>query len=326
LPELPEVETIRRDLDAHVTGRTVRAVDVAGGRSVRRHASPADVRARVAGRTITSTGRHGKYLLLWLARPGVAHVDGGGAGLAAGARSGAPAAAGAGPGARPAAGARPVARPAGTAGRECLVVHLGMSGQLLLADAASPRPRHTHVALGLTGDTELRFVDPRTFGEVFASAAAEPGGLPPELAHLGPDALDELTTARRLARVLGSRRRKLKDLLMDQTAIAGIGNIYSDEILWSARLRHDRSSASLSPAEVSRLASALRSTLRDAVAHRGSSLGDEQYRDLLGRVGGYASRHRAYDREGRPCPRCRQPIVRLAMGGRSHFFCPRCQL
>jgi formamidopyrimidine-DNA glycosylase len=272
VPELPEVETIRRDLDRHLSGRRVARVLATGARSIRRHPDPAAFAATLVGATVLSVARRGKYLVLPL--------DGG----------------------------------------AMLVIHLGMSGQLLLASAGHAMVAHTHVVLIFDDGQEVRFVDPRTFGEVFVTAV---GG--PELAHLGLDPLADLKGSAQLAEMLQSRRSRLKPLLMNQRFLAGIGNLYSDEILFSARLRFDRSSETLTLPEVRRLYRAITHTLQAAIRSRGSSLADEQYRDVFGRVGNYQIRHRVYDREGRPCSRCRQTIVRIKTGGRSTFLCPRCQ-
>jgi formamidopyrimidine-DNA glycosylase len=195
-----------------------------------------------------------------------------------------------------------------------------MSGQLLLAapgDAVAP---HTHVVLAFERDRELRFVDPRTFGEMFVTGCDGA-----ELAHLGADPLEDLKGWPDLAERLRARRTKLKPLLMDQRFLAGIGNLYADEILFGARLRHDRASDSLTDAEVRRVYRAMTVTLRSAIEHRGSSLADEQYRDVFGQVGDFQSRHRVYGREGEACRRCRKPIVRIKAAGRSTFLCPSCQ-
>jgi formamidopyrimidine-DNA glycosylase len=179
------------------------------------------------------------------------------------------------------------------------------------------------VVLTFEGDRQLRFVDPRTFGEVFLSGVSGAGGA--ELAHLGADPLDDLKGWTDLAERLQTRRARLKPLLMDQRFLAGIGNLYADEILFAARLRYDRTSQSLTPAEVQRLYRAMTATLTSAISHRGSSLADEQYRDVFGMIGDFQSRHRVYGREGRACRRCRQTIVRIKTSGRSTFLCPRCQ-
>ncbi|HET9691893.1 MAG TPA: bifunctional DNA-formamidopyrimidine glycosylase/DNA-(apurinic or apyrimidinic site) lyase [Acidimicrobiales bacterium] len=204
------------------------------------------------------------------------------------------------------------------------VVHLGMSGQLVRATAPDvPRPAHTHVAWRFddaAAGEELRFVDPRTFGQVWATT-----GDVPELAHLGPDALDGLATWRDLARLVEGRTTRLKALLTDQRRLAGIGNIYADESLFAAGLAADRPAGSLRPAEVRRLHGAITDILAAAVQARGSSLADQQYRDLDGMTGTFQHRHAVYGREGKPCVRCGCPIVRAVVGGRSGFSCPRCQ-
>jgi formamidopyrimidine-DNA glycosylase len=277
VPELPEVETLRRGVDAEMTGRRITAVAATGARTLRRHLDAGAVAGRLRGRQLVTTARRGKYLLLILE------------------------------------------------GEEVIVVHMGMSGRLLMADPAAAMAPHTHVVLTFDGDRQLRFVDPRTFGEVFVSSIGEGSGVVPELGHLGPEPFAAALTPAVLAGMLRTRRTKLKPLMMDQRWIVGIGNMYADEILWTARLRHDRSTAQLSPAESRRLHRAIRSVLCDAITHRGSSLADEQYRDLYGRLGGYQALHKVYDLAGAPCPRCATPIVRIRAYGRSTWYCPRCQ-
>jgi formamidopyrimidine-DNA glycosylase len=279
MPELPEVETIRRDLEKEVAGKRIKTVEVTGMRSIRRHANKKQFAARLEGHKVTGVERKGKYLLLKL--------DGG----------------------------------------DVLVIHLGMSGQLAWSKSGKEeRAKHTHVVLTFATPGQLRFLDPRTFGELFVTAADELDAAVPELAHLGFDPVDEVMSWTHFGELLHARKRKLKDLLMDQKFIAGIGNLYSDEILWAAGLRHDRTSDDLTSQEIRRLSRAMTEVLHDAIKHRGSSLADEQYRDLYGAVGGYASEHQVYDREGQACGRCRTPIARIKYGGRSHFFCPRCQI
>lgn len=279
MPELPEVETIRRDLEREVVNRRIKQADVTGPRSVRRQASPDDFAARLEGRTITGVHRRGKYLLLGLDDGGV------------------------------------------------LVIHLGMSGQLLLAKSnREPLERHTHVVLTFAQGGQLRYVDPRTFGELFVTTGGGIEHSVPDLAHLGPDPIEDVMTWNRLGQLLHARRAQLKTLLIDQRFLAGIGNIYADEILWGAGLRYDRSSETLSSQEVRRLARSIAETLHDAIKHRGSSLADEQYRDLFGAVGEYQTQHKVYGREGEPCRRCRKPVVRIRTQGRSTFMCERCQV
>lgn len=215
--------------------------------------------------------------------------------------------------------------PAPDAAVEVLVVHLGMSGQLLMAEPdAPPRPRHSHVVLVFSEGSELRFVDPRTFGQVFLSAGPA-HDRPVELAGLGFDPLEDGVRGPEFARRLRSRRSMIKSLLMDQSFVAGLGNIYSDEILHAAGLRYDRRSDTVSEDAALDVHRQMLRILRASVRRGGSSLSDRQYRDVDGRLGRYQQRHRVFAREGRPCLTCGTPIVRLPWGGRSTFFCPSCQ-
>ncbi|HEX2383093.1 MAG TPA: bifunctional DNA-formamidopyrimidine glycosylase/DNA-(apurinic or apyrimidinic site) lyase [Acidimicrobiales bacterium] len=277
MPELPEVETIRRGLDREVVGKRVKTAQVSGTRTVRRQTKKQFI-ARLEGAKITGVDRRGKYLVLKL--------DTG----------------------------------------ELLVIHLGMSGQLLRAQARDQAPKHTHVVLTFTQGGQLRFVDPRTFGELFVTAPDELTTEVPELASLGMDPVDVPIPWVKFREMLLSRTTKLKPLLMDQSFVAGLGNIYSDEILWEAGLRHDRTPQSLSTMEIRRLYRAIVEVLHEAVKHRGSTLGDQQYVDLHGRPGEFQGLHQAYDREGQACRRCRTTIVREKLGSRSTFYCPNCQI
>jgi formamidopyrimidine-DNA glycosylase len=179
------------------------------------------------------------------------------------------------------------------------------------------------------GVGELRFVDPRTFGELFlatpGSGTGPDAGLPAlaELGHLGPDAL--VVDAAHLQAALARRRAPLKVVLVDQRALAGLGNIYADEVCFEAGLRPDRAAGSLTPEEVGRLAGSVRTVLEAAIAGRGSSLRDLQYRDLYGKPGRYQLDHKVYGRPGLACPGCGQPVQRVRMGARSAFVCARCQ-
>jgi formamidopyrimidine-DNA glycosylase len=279
VPELPEVETIRRDLDKEVVGRRIKAVEVKGKRSIRRHKDPKEFRTRLEGHKITGVRRAGKYLLV------------------------------------------------GLDGDEVLAVHLGMSGQLQRAKGPKePLDKHTHVIITFTQGGELRFVDPRTFGEMFVADAGSVEQDVPELAHLGFDPIDEVMSWGRFGQLLADRHAQLKTLLMDQKFVAGIGNVYSDEILFAAGLRYDRLSDSLSAQEIRRLYRAMVETLTEAIKYRGSSLADEQYKDLFGETGDFQGQHQVYDRAGQACRRCRNPVVRVKVNGRSAFLCEHCQI
>ena len=279
MPELPEVETVRRGIADAVMGRRISEVNVIGRRTVRRQ-SPAELRSRLVGRRMVSAGRRGKFLLVSLDDGAV------------------------------------------------LVVHLRMTGQLLHVDGDGrpPLAPHTHLTVELDDGSELRFVDPRTFGEWFVSSDIDGRGVPAELEHIGRDPLLEGLPAAYMSEHLAGRRAPLKALLTDQRIIAGIGSIYADETCFRARLRPDRLGGSLDKAELAALASAARAVLKAAVASRGSSLRDQRYRDLAGGLGTYQGRHAVYDRAGEPCPRCGQPVERLKIGARSAYFCKGCQL
>ena len=173
---------------------------------------------------------------------------------------------------------------------------------------------------------QLRFVDPRTFGELFVTSANELTKEVPELEHLGFDPLEDVMSWARFGMMLADRHSLLKALLMDQKFVAGIGNMYSDEILVAAGLRYDRMSDSLSAQEIRRLYRAMVETLTEAIKYRGSSLADEQYRDLYGETGDYQGQHQVYDRAGQACRRCRNPIVRVKVNGRSAYLCEHCQI
>jgi formamidopyrimidine-DNA glycosylase len=277
VPELPEVETIRHDLDREVTGRRIKSVEVIGTRSVRRGTKKAFI-TRLEGAKITGAKRRGKYLVLTLDT------------------------------------------------KEWLVVHLRMSGQLLLAAAKDPKPKHTHVVITFQQGGQLRFVDPRTFGEMFV---VHPDQIPdeaPELGQFGFDPVDDPISWITFGHLLLARRMLLKSFLTDQGIVAGIGNIYSDEILHAAGLRYDRPSGSLSPQEMRRLYRSVIEVLAEAIKARGSSLADDQYVDLHGRPGGYQTHHQVYAREGKPCHRCRATIEKAKWQGRSTYYCPQCQV
>jgi formamidopyrimidine-DNA glycosylase len=211
---------------------------------------------------------------------------------------------------------------------ETLMIHLRMSGRVLVSPAGSVRPDHTHVVLHFEGapEQELWFVDPRTFGEMVVFDQARVADELPELAKLGIDPITDGLTVAQLAAILRGRARQLKPLLLDQHVIAGIGNIYCDEILHRARLRPDRLANSLKPADVRRLHDAIHSILSSAIEAGGSTLSDTQYVDVMGDGGSFQLDHRVYDRAGQRCLTCgKATIVRTVSGGRSTCFCPRCQ-
>jgi formamidopyrimidine-DNA glycosylase len=305
--ELPEVEVLRRDLEKDVVGRRVKSVDVRpqrnAMRAIRRHAKRKDFADKIEGKKITKVDRRGKFLLV--------HLEGG----------------------------------------EVLVVHFGMSGQFLRATKRLTPTQHTHVVIEFTQGGDLRFVDPRTFGQMFVTKA-EDGGKVKELDHIGPDALtfgevfvaepsdlDDMAEFAQLgmdpledtmpwqffSQELSRRSTKLKSLLMDQRFVSGLGNIYSDEVLFAAGLKYDHMSGELSSQEVRRLYRAMREVLQDAIRFRGTTLEDEAYVDLFGKPGEFQNELKVYGRRGLPCRRCRTPIESMRFQGRTTYFCPKCQ-
>ncbi len=207
-------------------------------------------------------------------------------------------------------------------GTYILAVHLRMTGGLVYAGTETPRDRHTHLVFHLSNSAELRFQDLRQFGTMnlmlldeFDSFCARK--------KLGPDALDPALTRGLFEKRFQGRRGQIKKLLLDQSLVTGIGNIYANEILWRARVAPERTAESLTPGELGRLYQAMRSLLRAAVAHRGTTLRD--YVDGEGNPGGFQSQLAVHGREGEPCPKCGKEIIRLKTGGRSSFVCPGCQ-
>jgi formamidopyrimidine-DNA glycosylase len=207
---------------------------------------------------------------------------------------------------------------------DVLVVHFGMSGQFIRGNKRQPLPPHTHVVIDFQQGGDLRFVDPRTFGELFVATPDELGKVK-ELQHLAIDPLDHVFTWQAFGGALANRAAKLKALLMDQKFISGLGNIYSDEVLFAAGLRHDRMSDTLSSQEVRRLYRALQEVLQDAIRYRGTTLEDEAYLDLFGKPGEFQNELKVYGRAGEPCRRCRSPIEAVKISGRNAYFCPQCQ-
>jgi len=274
VPELPEVETVRRGLVGALVGRTVTAVEVSGPRTVRRQ-DPAEFARRLEGRRVVGVSRRGKYLLV------------------------------------------------GCCGGT-LVIHLRMTGSLRICDPGADRSRHTRAVLALDDGRELRFVDPRTFGELFF-VLSEETLLDDVIGRLGPDAAGDSVDAGLLGGLVARRHTTLKALLLDQAMIAGVGNIYADEICFAAALRPDRRTDSLGPDDLARLAAALRAVINRAVEARGTSLGDGSYRDLDGAPGAFQSEHAVYGRAGEPCLVCGTAIVGGRVAGRSTHFCPNCQ-
>jgi formamidopyrimidine-DNA glycosylase len=207
---------------------------------------------------------------------------------------------------------------------DVLVTHFGMSGQFQRGNGRVAIEPHTHVILTFQQGGDLRFIDPRTFGEMFVTSADEIGKVK-ELQHIAIDPLDQVFTWPTFQYLLAERGAKMKQLLMDQKFISGLGNIYSDEVLFAAGLRYDRVSDTLSSQEVRRLYRAIQETIQEAIKLRGTTLDDEAYVDLFGKPGEYQAELKVYGREGEPCRRCRSPIETVRVSQRTSYFCPQCQ-
>jgi formamidopyrimidine-DNA glycosylase len=207
---------------------------------------------------------------------------------------------------------------------DALVTHFGMSGQFQRGNGRVVIEPHTHVVLTFQQGGDLRFIDPRTFGEMFVTGADELGKVK-ELQHIAIDPLDQVFTWPTFQYLLAQKAAKMKQLLMDQKFISGLGNIYSDEVLFAAGLRYDRLSDTLSSQEVRRLYRAIQETVQDAIKMRGTTLDDEAYIDLFGKQGEYQGELKVYGRQGEPCRRCRTPIQTVRVAQRTSYFCPQCQ-
>ncbi len=205
---------------------------------------------------------------------------------------------------------------------ELLLTHLRMTGRLEVVPAAAPHDVHERVIIALDDGRELRFHDPRKFGRMHC--APRTGNA---LDALGPEPLDTALTARAFQARMAASRRMLKPLLLDQTFIAGLGNIYVDEALWRARLHPCRSAAALTSAETRRLLDAIRIVLRRGIRNLGTSLGDghANFSSATRRKGRNQELLRVYQQTGAPCARCATPVTRIVVGQRGTHLCPRCQ-
>jgi formamidopyrimidine-DNA glycosylase len=295
MPELPEVETVARDLQRWVAGATIRDATVHWERTIR-HPQPAErFVAEIAGATIRRVTRRAKTVLL--------HLDDG----------------------------------------RVMTVALRMTGALIMAAPGTPDDPYARVVFHLTDRRQLRYRDVRKFGRIglwpggglrsvgagrgARSRRVAEGGRQYRIGEVfsghGPEPLQRGFTAKRLAERLSRRSARLKTLLLDQSFVAGVGNIYADEALWRARLHPLRTADSLDPGEVRRLHRSLRQVLREAIANRGASFSD--YVGADGEPGGNAERLAVYRRTEQPCYRCGRPIRRIVVGQRSTHFCPHCQ-
>ncbi|APU17124.1 MULTISPECIES: bifunctional DNA-formamidopyrimidine glycosylase/DNA-(apurinic or apyrimidinic site) lyase [Actinoalloteichus] len=329
MPELPEVEVVRLGLLDHAVGRTIADVEVLHPRAVRRHEpGPADFVARLRGARLTAANRRGKYLWLELTGAVAAASEFVGASLAAEDETdGSNGVVGA--QADPESGrGHDVVRPPSPSAVEgaALLVHLGMSGQLLVKDSAAPDERHLRVRFRFADGGELRFVDQRTFGGLTLADLLEVDGttLPVPVAHIGRDPLDPRFDAAAVVEAMRRRRTGVKRALLDQTLVSGVGNIYADEALWRTRLHWARPTASLPAAKAAELVNAAADVMREALGQGGTSF-DALYVNVNGQSGYFDRSLAVYGQEGLPCPRCASPVRRDPFMNRSAFSCPGCQ-
>jgi formamidopyrimidine-DNA glycosylase len=277
MPELPEVEVVRRGLASHVVDHTITAVRVHHPRAVRRHeAGPADLTARLLDTRITGTGRRGKYL--WLT------LDSG----------------------------------------DALVVHLGMSGQMLLGDVV--KTEHLRIATLLDDGTAMSFVDQRTFGGWMLTDLVTVDGseVPAPVAHIARDPLDPQFDRDAVVKVLRRKHSEIKRQLLDQSVVSGIGNIYADESLWRAKVNGARIAETLSTPKLASLLDHAAAVMTDALGQGGTSF-DSLYVNVNGESGYFDRSLDAYGREGLPCGRCGAVMRRDKFMTRSSYYCPRCQ-
>lgn len=297
MPELPEVEVVRHGLAPAVTGARVLSVDVLDERALTRHPlDAADFVGRLEGREVRGAARRGKFLWLPLAD-----------------RAGDP---------------------------EALVAHLGMSGQMLLRDPDAPLERHERVRLRIEhpqhGLLAVVFADQRTFGSLavdrlLPTADAAAGGygiddplVPSQVMHIARDPLDPAFDERDVIARIRRRSSAVKRILLDQSLVSGIGNIYADESLWAARIHPETHGTALSVQALRRLLAEVRLVLEKALAEGGTSF-DAQYVNVNGQAGYFAHSLNVYGRGGEACPRCGGTIRREAFMNRSSHYCPRCQ-
>ena len=298
MPELPEVEVVRAGLAPAVVGARVLGVEAHDPRALTRHAGTAhDFEARLTGRLFTGAARRGKFL--WLPLDDEA-----------------------------------------ARGPEAVMVHLGMSGQMLLRAPGAPAERHERIRIAIEhpdhGELAVVFADQRTFGSLaidplIPTPDGHAGGfgdgaplVPEQAAHIARDPMDPAFDDALFRRRLATKASGVKRVLLDQTVVSGIGNIYADESLWAARVHPETLARDLSTRTVNRVLAEVRAVLGKALAEGGTSF-DAQYVNVNGEAGYFAHSLNAYGRHGRPCPRCGRPLVRESFANRGSHFCPHCQ-
>ena len=280
MPELPEVETVRRGLEQQTQGFEISRVEVHRARAIASPANPAAFAAALCGCRVGAWSRRGKYLMGELSRGG---------------------------------------KEAGSWG-----VHLRMTGQFLWLETPKPACSHTRVQLFAASNQELRFVDTRSFGQMWWVPHGQPlDSVITGLGRLGPEPFSPAFNSAYMAERLRGSRRPIKNALLYQALVAGVGNIYADESLFAAGIRPATASGSLGVSQLERLRQALVEVLETSIGAGGTTFSD--FRDLKGNNGNYGGVAWVYRRGGEPCRRCHTPIQREKLGGRSSHWCPSCQ-
>ena len=273
MPELPEVETIKRILAPQMTGQQILSVTIANPQIIAYPDAAAFAR-RLTGQTVQGMSRRGKFLTI--------HLQNG----------------------------------------DRVALHLRMTGQLLVTPADFPDEKHTHLIAQLSGGNQIRYMDVRRFGRFWYLKTDEPNSLTGQ-DQLGPEPLDDALTGAYLEAKLGSRKKAVKEMLLDQSVVAGVGNIYSDEILSAAALNPQERCCDLTAADWDCLAQNIKEIIRWGI--RTDEMAPEEYLHGMGKEYSNIPNLRVYGREGLPCKQCGAAIARVVMGGRSSYYCPHCQ-
>ncbi len=280
MPELPETEVVRRDLEREIVGRRIKDAEIRPGSNsmkiVKRHGRRKEFQELLAGAKVDNVHRLGTRILLDMDNARV------------------------------------------------LVLHLGTGGLLLKSSAADGFAAHTRVVITFTVGGQLRLVDPKLSGEVFVAPKDDVAGME-ELHGFSIDPLETPLAWPQFSSLLEKRQTTMKELLTDERFICGLGDIYSDEVLFAAGIRYDRSSDKLSSQDVRRLYRSLMEILMDAVKARGTTWAGHDFRDLQGNPGQFQLELKVFEREGEACRRCRSHILRAGVNGGYTFFCPQCQ-
>ena len=277
MAELPEVETIRRQLEREVVGRKVKTTEVHDTKAIGRHSSKKQYIGMLDGAKLKSLIRRGTFLIFTL------DTD------------------------------------------DRLIFRPGVGGQLRKTAAKDDLDAGTALVLTFTQGGQLRFIDPKHTGESWILTPEEVAEGVDEIELLGYDVVDQPLPWADFAKMVLQRSVKLKALLMDEDLLAGIGHVYSEEILYDSGLRYDRLSDTLSVQEVRRLYRSVVEILHDAIKHGGTTLSSDDWHDLHGEAGGYGEHHQVFGRDGQPCRRCRDVISKAKFGGKTTYFCAQCQ-